>query len=206
MFRRRPEINEPTPHPSLRAQRSDPSHHEIVRRRSPKSGRVVAASMTRGVSGRGAIKSAVKRRQNRGLLCYADKKQRAQRSGKPALSYPRKRVSSGTRRGGARLAPGGSSKQPKIRQRRGILDARVRGHDTRETPHPGSGCLVQGDRPQAGANSQWRSVTASTGPSILELIPPPMSKPADRARLWVRLGHRTAPPRRSEDAISLDDS
>src|SRR5277367_2529642 len=103
--------------------------------------------MTRGVSGRGAIKSAVKRRQNRGLLCYADKKQRAQRSGKPALSYPRKRVSSGTRRGGARFAPGGSRKQPKFRQRRGILDARVRGHDTRETPHPGSGCLVQGDRP-----------------------------------------------------------
>ena len=116
--------------PSLRAQRSDPSHHEIVRRRSAKSGRVPAASMTRGVSGRGAIKSAVKRRQNRGLLCYADKKQRAQRSGKPALSYPRKRVSSGTRRGDARLAPGGSSKQPKFCQRRGILDARVRGHDT----------------------------------------------------------------------------
>jgi hypothetical protein len=51
-------------------------------------------------------------------------------------------------------APGGSSKPPKLCQRRGILDARVRGHDTRETPHPGSGCLVQGDRPQAGTNSQ----------------------------------------------------
>ena len=82
--------------------------------------------------------------------CRTNKKQRAQRSGKPALSYPRKRVSSGTRCGGARLAPGGKSKQPKFRQCRGILDARVRGHDTRETPHPGSGCLVQGDRPQAG--------------------------------------------------------
>ena len=74
-----------------------------------------------------------------GLLRFANKKQRAQRSGKPVLSYPRKRVSSGTRRGDARLAPGGSSKPPKFCQRRGILDARVRGHDTRETPHPGSG-------------------------------------------------------------------
>src|ERR1700685_2134409 len=82
--------------------------------------------------------------------CRTNKKQRAQRSGKPALSYPRKRVSSGTRRGGARLAPGGSSKQPKFRQRRGILDARVRGHDAR------NGVLVQGDRPQAGTNSQRR--------------------------------------------------
>jgi hypothetical protein len=57
------------------------------------------------------------------------------------LSYPRKRVSSGTRHGGASFVPGGSSKQPKFRQRRGILDARVRRHDTRKTPHPGSGCL-----------------------------------------------------------------
>jgi hypothetical protein len=38
------------------------------------------------------------------LLRFANEKQRAQRSGKPALSYPRERVSSGTRRGGARLA------------------------------------------------------------------------------------------------------
>ena len=97
---------------------------------------------------------------NEKLLLFVNEKQRAQRSGKPALSYPRKRVSSGTRRGGARLAVGGSSKQPKFRQRRGILDARVRGHDTRETPHPGSGCLVQRDRPKAGnelaMTNSWR--------------------------------------------------
>jgi hypothetical protein len=108
-----------------------------------------------------SLRGALATKQPRGhrcaaprLLRFANEKQRAQRSGKPALSYPRKRVSSGTRRGGARLAPGGSSKQPKLRQCRGILDARVRGHDTRETPHPGSGCLVQGDRLQAGTNSQ----------------------------------------------------
>ena len=72
--------------------------------------------------------------------------------GKPAFSYPRKRVSSGTRRGDARLAPGGvaSSRNSVVVSWMPAFADRVRGHDTRETPHPGSGCLVQGDRPQAG--------------------------------------------------------
>ena len=104
-----------------------------------------------------------------GLLRFANKKQRAQRSGKPVLSYPRKRVSSGTRRGDARLAPGGSSKPPKFCQRRGILDAHVRGHDTRERPIQAPVGLVQGgpaagryelamtERARANGNSQSTS-------------------------------------------------
>ena len=66
---------------------------------------------------------------------------------------------------GLRLA--GSGKQPNsvsvvVTWMPAFAD-RVRVHDTRETPHPGSGCLVQGDRPQGGTNSKCRRAPALTG-------------------------------------------
>ena len=57
--------------PSLRAQRSHPSIHEMVHRRVSKAGRAVTLFRICGVSGRGAAKSAGGRQRNRGLHCIA---------------------------------------------------------------------------------------------------------------------------------------
>src|SRR5271163_2667668 len=86
--------------PSLRAKRSNPRFRfrppgDWATPR-PLPSRVLEALATRPVLG--TRRRTISWRD--GLLRYTNKKQRAQRSGKPALSYPRKRVSSGTRCGG----------------------------------------------------------------------------------------------------------